>query len=133
MNILLALLVFLVRSSIRTGLRCSALTAHLGEFPDVQRSLRDNLDDGTSRWRKGITELVHPTEDAEDSGRDDFGRLGHRCSGQFAVPRVYSIRPSDFQHWASVRASNPSNMSRSYKWQRWTYLRVPQQLGLGNG
>ena len=62
-------------------LEMSAHIAHLGEFQDIQCSLHDALYGGTSGWRKGITQLLHPTEDAEDSGRDDFGRLGHQCSG----------------------------------------------------
>ena len=65
------------------------LNAHLGEFYDIQCSLHDALDDRTSGWRKGITELLHSAEDAEDSGRDDFSRLGHRCSGRIAVPGVH--------------------------------------------
>ena len=80
-DVLLALFVFLVRSTIRTGLGWSALMAHLGEFHDIQCSLHDAFDDGTSGWRKSITELFNPTEDAEDSGGDHFSRLEHRCSG----------------------------------------------------
>ena len=92
MNILLVLLVFLVRTAVRSQ-RWSAVSAHLSKLNDIQCRLHDALDYRTSGWRKGITELLDPAEDAEDSGGDHFGRLGHRCSGQILVPRGYLMGP----------------------------------------
>ena len=80
-EVLLVLFVFLVKTTVRTGLRWPTRIAHLGEFHDVQRRLHDILDDGTRGWRKGT----------EDGRGNEFRSPRHRCGGLIARLRRRTV------------------------------------------